>query len=416
MLFRSNGSAYLIDSKELKVRQKLVGGSSSVSHLAFSPSGEWLAAGGTAPKFLLWNIDSGELIWEQAMGQFTVEGIAFDPRERFVAVTKNARGKIENQPWSQSTIEYLDAYLKKSVFEISVDRLAYSPVFTPDGGLLAWFHEEGNNVISVLEVASGKIIYRHEIGFAGGVTSLAKHPNGRWLISGHRNGMIAVWDILTGESLYKKLEPGVAFVKVATTSDGKHLLTSSGSQTKWHVGVWSFEMAPKAAKAQKGIGKTEWQDLWAALLETNTKTLSTLSKMVDHGSESVKFLETELKVDGPVVDTKSVSALIRQLGDEDFDKRQEASQALANADAADELHKALASSNPEVVYRVKKILKTHPAKSFLVKDPSEIRRLRAIQVLEYIGTEEARALTLRLAEKDSSVNVRSAARSALPAA
>src|SRR5262249_56665812 len=94
--------------------------------------------------------------------------------------------------------------------------------------------------------------------------------------------------------------------------------------------------------------------------------------------------------------TANVNKLLADLDSDDFDTRQKASQALAVLGAASEpaLRKALGGPSLEVRLRAEKLLRK------LLSQPlpaEELRRLRAVEALEYAGTPAARGLLDALA-------------------
>jgi HEAT repeat protein len=97
-------------------------------------------------------------------------------------------------------------------------------------------------------------------------------------------------------------------------------------------------------------------------------------------------------------DGKQVERWLAQLGSEDFEKRQRAAKELMwlGEQAETELRRFLAGDPPlEARKRAEELLDrlTKP-----LTDPEWLRRLRAVEALERIGTAEARRLLQALAE------------------
>jgi hypothetical protein len=109
-----------------------------------------------------------------------------------------------------------------------------------------------------------------------------------------------------------------------------------------------------------------------------------------------------------------ISELIRDLNADDFDRREAASKKLAELGTQAEapLRKALEeTTSEEMRSRIKDLLK--PLDVWIVTDPDTLRALRAIWVLERIGTPEARAILEDLAKGAPEVRQTQEAKAAL---
>jgi HEAT repeat protein len=97
-------------------------------------------------------------------------------------------------------------------------------------------------------------------------------------------------------------------------------------------------------------------------------------------------------------DGKQVARWLAQLGGEDFEERQRATKELARLgeQAEAELRRFLASNPPLEARRRAEELLDQLARP--LTDPEWLRRLRAVETLERIGTAEARGLLQTLAE------------------
>jgi HEAT repeat protein len=102
---------------------------------------------------------------------------------------------------------------------------------------------------------------------------------------------------------------------------------------------------------------------------------------------------------GPGVKAEQLARLIAALDSDEFETRESASKELANLGGLAEavLRKALdGKPSPEVRRRVEDLLGQLEGKA---EDPQERRLLRAIEVLERLGTPEARRLLDKLAKE-----------------
>ena len=100
--------------------------------------------------------------------------------------------------------------------------------FSPDGRSLGTVHHVGSRPgspapltpsVVVWDLQTGRI--RQELaGHAEGVTSLAFHPNSRWLAAGNQDRTVKVWDAEAGNELHTLRGHMAAVYAVAFTRDG----------------------------------------------------------------------------------------------------------------------------------------------------------------------------------------------------
>ena len=138
-----------------------------------------------------------------------------------------------------------------------------------------------------------------------------------------------------------------------------------------------------------------WKDLGGA---EAPKAYEALYQLAAGTHATVSFVKSHLQV-VKAVPAPAVLELIRDLGADDFDRREAATKQLAalGPQAESALRKALEETNSdEARARIRPLLKALDA--WVVSDPDMLRALRAIWVLERIGTPEARAVLEDLAK------------------
>ncbi len=252
-----------------------------------------------------------------------------------------------------------------------LDGLFNSVGFSPSGRILAigGFHKinptevEGRTAkVILLETWSGQELRRIDLP-QGTKCSLAVAPDGRTLATGGYDSTILLWD-LTGQSTVSKKES-----------------------------------APPTAK--------ELEALWSDLAGDALKADSAIWVLVLSPKQSMPLLKDRLRPPSPAAADK-VAKLVADLDGDRFAIRQQATAALIELGAAAEaqLRKTL-QSNPtlEVRQRVEQILEK--------RKPDTLRNLRAIEILEQIGTGDARELLGIMAKESASPRVAQGAAAAL---
>jgi hypothetical protein len=224
--------------------------------------------------------------------------------------------------------------------------------FSPDGRTLAITSQEqreNETTVLVWELASGQVRARFA-GHRGGVTALAFSPDSRLLASGGDDTTILLWDVTgrTGPASRRKGKPAPDEI----------------------AGLWADLDSAAAVKAHRAM---------ARLLAVPAETLTLFRK--------------ELKpATGKALSEKEVQRLIGQLANDSFEVRQNASQALKQEGQSvrPALLAALkASTDLEKKRRLEELLKALTPSAPVAE---WLRPARALEVLEQLGSPEAKRL------------------------
>jgi hypothetical protein len=234
--------------------------------------------------------------------------------------------------------------------------------FTPDGRVLAVSAPSGE--IQLWDLRRGKEVRRLR-GFDAEVTSLAFSPDGKRLVSGLADSTLLVWDV--ADAIAEK----------------PTLLDAAGATRLW------TDLAAEARKAFAARGT-----------------------LAGSPAQAVALLKERLKPVQPA-DPDEVKRLIAALDADTFKGREKARQALeALGDrASGELQEALKRKPPlEAHRRLQALLaRLRPP----VAEPETLRALRAVAVLEDIGTSEVRQLLQTLAGGAAGARLTQQAKAAL---
>lgn len=273
--------------------------------------------------------------------------------------------------------------------------------FSADGRLLAvvW---EYPHLIYLYETASGQEVWRLSI-HPFEIGALAFAPDNRTLAVGDGHPpdsvhspeyAIRLWDVPTGKDFHVFRGHQRAIHTLAFTSDGASLISGSDDTT---VVCWDVTSVMLPCSTTKQLTAAHWRELWNNLADKDASgARMAVDELILAGGAALPFLEKELR---PIPPAKMppIAALIADLDHEEFIRRDKASTELEKIGelAAPALHKVLKEKPPlETRRRIESLLETIASRPL---SPDALRTIRAVQVLETIGTSQARRILEELA-------------------
>jgi RNA polymerase sigma factor (sigma-70 family) len=387
----NNDPIRLWDGSTGRELRRFGGGLRGVRSVAFSPDGQTLAAGGDGHTLSFWDVAAGKAVRSFALeggedGVTLVTAPTFAPDGRVVAAVawKNVFlgvGEPKVRLWETATGREVGPLAGQPEW-------LTTPVFSPDGKTLAALAGTDHPAPRLWEVATGKE-RRLALEDPGDVCALAFAPGGKLLATADGTRTIRVWDVATGAEV-RRFRGHRGPVHALTFSPDGKALASGGTDTT--ALVWDVGDLPRHGRRAVHLSDRQLQELWDDLGGPDAARAGRAVWALAAGAgRATDFLGKHLR---PVAaaDPRRVARLAADLDSERFGVRQKATRELEalGESAAPALHKALAGPLPlEARRRVEQVLSRQRG--------APPQALRAVEVLEHIGTPEARQLLQALA-------------------
>ncbi len=291
-------------------------------------------------------------------------------------------------------------------------RVVHDGAFTPDGRCLAINLNDGT--IILYELATSNV--RHVFGqiaaprtpFAPGMINMtvgtwgpeysdttAITPDGKALVHAGLDRKLRFWDLVTGKEL-AALGGHTATIKaIAFSPDGKLLASASDDTTAL---VWDMSKVPSPPLPAKALSAAELEERWGLLKRAEADVaFDAMRNLIASSRDAVAFFAKHLKP-SPPTDGKLIEQYVADLSSADYKTRQRASAELLKFGevVVPAIEKALAVPLPlEPKTRLEQLRATltNPLLS-----EEKLRVHRTIEVLERMGSSEARQLLVVLAD------------------
>lgn len=368
-----------------------------------------------------WDASSGRLLSEVIRTHETPSVVAISADSRLLAWNAEPHG--EEGLFDFGAIHVVDSRLGKDfqVIRRTPLRGICALAFSPSNELLASGTYDGR--IDVWEIATGKAVLR-SASYGRNVGALAFSPDGRflaaadyllsqagdtdvgdhvhWTLTSSIGGYVSrqsaaasviwIWDLAAGREVARFEIPAASVSALDFAPDGGRLACSLSNGTAIIYGT-SAHLAPPESRTPP----SEVEELWKALGDSNPRpAYRAAARLAAMPRQATDLLRCRLR-DTELVSAADVRELLASLDSELFEEREKGMAELKKLRRSVEpaLRTALeATPSLEARQRLEAILAVSPARP----TEEELRIQRALEVLSWICTADARDILARLAK------------------
>ncbi len=422
----SDSSIHLWDASSGRLIRDLEGMPRGITSLSFAPDGIVLAAGGYGTDAVfLWNTATGNELAQLIGPRLPVqdENMQNGWSAQYAHVTFSPDGKSLASGHTMGVVRVWDFAKRRELhhFRGDLSDVFVHVSFSPDGAVLTSWSQAirfWKPVARVKQDVNSLSTWAESLGittpagwsqrrvFAGEPecqnTGLSYSTDGRLIAAGRTaelsaDNVVHVWEAATGSERIQL--PGHEFGVTATAFSPDGCTLASASRDGYAL-LWDLKTLQTVNPLGEADRTEDGESCWELLGQPDAKLAGRAMRVLARApSRTVSFLATRLKPIGPASENQ-IKNWVRALDNKSFQLRETAAANLsAHFEVAEGQLKELLinQTSPEVKRRLQILLKACGLGE-LAK--GQLQTLRGIELLENLGSPEARAILAQLASGD----------------
>jgi RNA polymerase sigma factor (sigma-70 family) len=377
--------------------------------LVFSADGKRLfSTGGWEPKIRVWDVATARCVAEMGGYRDGILQLAMSPDGRFLVSSGNhAVEACDLRLWDLKT--------GREVHRFPVHlQMKHHPVFSPDGRWLAAATSRPGGAKTGGEVQVWEVATRRRLCILAchkePVIALAFSTDSRTLATGSVDQTVRLWDLAGAQERKRLLGHEGSILSLAFAPDNRRLAASSPDAP---VFLWEVAAVTRRDLAGGVLSPARQEALWQELGNDDPgKAYPAVVALAASPVQAIHLLGKKLQP-VPLADAGLMRRMMADLDSDEFAIRQKASATLeklgesALAAMRDELAR---NPSPEVARRLKALVNQIDNTEL---SGALLRAVRAVAVLEQMGTPEAKQLLCKLAGGAREARLTSEAKAAL---
>jgi RNA polymerase sigma factor (sigma-70 family) len=388
-----DGTVRLWQAATGKPLATLQGHTALVVGLAFAPDGKTVASAANDQLVCVWDVATGKRLHELRWQVPEAFAVAFAPDGKTLAAGGRGPG---------ATIHFWDAASGKGLRPLpGLQQEVWVLAFSPDGKTLVGACGRETPSLRQWDVARWQEVPLVE-AVGGQTATVAFCPNGKLLASGRMSGQLYLWEVLTGKQIGQvAAHPGRSYgtYSVSFAPDGRTLATGGEDGM---VRLWDVSRLGKDPQAHEGKLTPEdldalWDNLAAADPARGYQAVWALAAAPGQALPLCRDrLLRPLAAKDPEL-PRRLARLIADLDADDYEVREKATLELAKLGKAAEPAVRQALDNPaslEVRRRLERVLAPLQEQG---PTRETLQALRAVEVLEQVGTPAAQEVLKQVA-------------------
>jgi WD40 repeat protein len=349
-----------------------------VNRMDFAADGQTLVPRPSDTVIRRWRVDTGAEIGHFAGLDKAAWGLALAPDGRTMLSVLENTARL----WDMATGKEIRQFRGQQ------GPLAGCIAYSPDGKTAAAAEDK---LIHLWDLATGEEVRRFE-GHHGSIHTVRFSPDGRMLASASADRTVRLWEVRTGQERQRFEGHRHAVFALDFSRDGQRLASAGVDAMAliWDVlGVLGAEREPTATLSDK-----ELQQLWTALGDEKNaaQAYQAMRRLLRDPAGAMRLLRENVRP-VPATDEAQITRWIADLDSSEFAVREKAARGLElRGEAVEGALRKILEDRPslEVRQRIKLILEK-------LQGANRLRMLRAVEVLEHLGTKDARQALKALA-------------------
>jgi WD40 repeat protein len=270
------------------------------------------------------------------------------------------------------------------------------------GKPVAWTADEPeyNGMLHVWNVRTGKLARRFPVPQGQKddrhITCVAFTVDGRMLLTGQADGVIAAYEVASGQLRRKVRAHHAAVTALSLSADGRLLATASRDHTAL---VW--DLTGLTELGQRRPSPADLERLWTGLADADAgRAYRALQELTAAPEQALPFLKSKLHPAGPPVPPGRLEKLIKDLDSNRFAVRAKVMAELEKlGELAEEALLKARDNRPslEMHRRLERLLAKLDRPWERILPPADLRQLRALEAVELIGGPQAQRILQTLA-------------------